>query len=26
MGRNALEGTGESLLESEDVGRLYLGG
>jgi ABC-type branched-subunit amino acid transport system ATPase component len=26
MGKNALEGTGESLLESEDVGRLYLGG
>jgi ABC-type branched-subunit amino acid transport system ATPase component len=26
MGRNAMEGTGESLLESEDVGRLYLGG
>jgi len=26
MGKNALEGTGESLLQSEDVGRLYLGG
>jgi ABC-type branched-subunit amino acid transport system ATPase component len=26
MGKNALEGTGQSLLESEDVGRLYLGG
>jgi ABC-type branched-subunit amino acid transport system ATPase component len=26
MGKNALEGTGQSLLDSEDVGRLYLGG
>jgi ABC-type branched-subunit amino acid transport system ATPase component len=26
MGRNALEGSGQSLLDSEDVGRLYLGG
>lgn len=26
MGQNRLEGSGESLLESEEVGRLYLGG
>ncbi|KPK47832.1 MAG: branched-chain amino acid ABC transporter ATP-binding protein [Dehalococcoidia bacterium SM23_28_2] len=26
MGENRLEGTGESLLDSEEVGRLYLGG
>ncbi len=26
MGRNGLEGSGQSLLDSEDVGRLYLGG
>jgi ABC-type branched-subunit amino acid transport system ATPase component len=26
MGQNCLEGSGESLLESEEVGRLYLGG
>jgi len=26
MGKNALEGSGQSLLDSEDVGRLYLGG
>lgn len=26
MGKNALEGTGQSLLDSEDVARLYLGG
>jgi ABC-type branched-subunit amino acid transport system ATPase component len=25
MGQNRLEGSGESLLESEEVGRLYLG-
>jgi len=26
MGRNAMEDTGQNLLHSEEVGRLYLGG
>ena len=26
MGQNRLEGSGQSLLESEEVGKLYLGG
>jgi ABC-type branched-subunit amino acid transport system ATPase component len=26
MGQNRLEGSGESLLDSEEVGRTYLGG